>query len=76
MSMPEGHAILGGGAAVAGIGEVAAAPTAQAIAAACDGQILVLENKTPKLIVGGDGNPIEASFAVSLPVTIRENSHG
>ena len=61
MSTPEGHATLDGGAPVDCIGEVAALVTTET---------LFLRIRCIKL--GGDGNPIEASFAESLPVTTGE----
>ena len=68
------HAIIDCGAAVDCFGEVAAARTAQAIATAGDGRIP--EDETDFFSnVEGDGNPIEASSAVSLSMTIGE-THG
>ena len=72
MCMPGGHATLDGGAAADCIGEVAASRVAQAIAATGDGRIPVLEDKTQKFKFCSEGNQMEASFAVSLPVTIGE----
>ena len=63
MSTPEGHATLDGGAAVDCIGEVAALVTTE-----------TLFLRIRRIILGGDGLPIEASCAVSLPVTIGEKS--
>ena len=68
MTMPEGHAILDCGAALDCIGEVAAARTAQAITASGGTRRPAVVDKTQRFKFGGDGDPVEASFAVTLPV--------
>ena len=70
MSIPERLAILGCGATVGCIGEVAAARTAQAIATLCDGRLP--EDETDFFKYGGDGSPIEASSAVRLSAATGE----
>ena len=73
MTMLEGHAIWDYGAALDCIGEVAAARTAQAITASGETHRLAAVDKTQRFRYGGDGDPVEASFAVTLPVQIGES---
>ena len=61
MTMPEGQSIWDCGAALDCIGEVAAARTAQAIT-------------IQRFKFGGGGDPVEASFAVTLPVQIGDSN--
>ena len=68
LTMPEGHAILDCGAALDCIGEVAASRTAQAITASGETRL----DKIQRFKFGGDGDPLEASFAVTLPVQIGD----
>ena len=72
MTMPEGHAILDCGAALDCIGEVAAARTAQAITSSGETRRPAVVNKIQRFKFGGDGDPVEASFAVTLPVQIGD----
>ena len=66
--MPEGHAIRDRGAALNCIGEVTAARTAQAIAASGETRRPAVVDKILRFKFGSDGDPLEASFAVTLPV--------
>ena len=68
MTMPEGHAIFDCGAALDCTGEVAAAWTAQAITASGETRPFGVVDKTQRFKFGGDGDPVEASSAVTLPV--------
>ena len=72
MTMPEGHAILDCGAALDCIGEVAAARTAQAITASAETRRPAVVDKFQRFKFGADGDPVEASFAVTLPVQISD----
>ena len=72
LTMPEGHAILDCGAALDCIGEVAAARTAQAITASGETRRPAVMDKIQRFKFGGDGAPVEASFAVTLPVQIGD----
>ena len=72
MTMPEGHAILDCGAALDCIGEVAAARTAQAITASGETRRPAVVDKIQRFKFGGDGDPVEASFAVTSPVHIGD----
>ena len=72
LTMPEGHAILDCGAALVCIGEVAAARTAQAITASGETRRPAVLDKIQRFKFGGDGDPVEASFAVTLPVQIGD----
>ena len=72
MTMPEGHAILDCGAALDCIGEVAAARTAQAISASGETRRPAVVDKLQRFKFGGDGDLVEASFAVTLPVPIGD----
>ena len=71
MTMPEGHDLLDCGAALDCIGEVAAARTAQPIAASGETRRPADVDKVQRFKFGGDGDPVEASFAVTLPVMPR-----
>ena len=75
MTMPEGHAILDCGAALDRIGEVAADRAAQAITASRETRRPAVVDKIQRLKFGGDGDPVEASFAVTLPVQIGDTNH-
>ena len=68
MTMPEGHAILDRGAALDCIGDVEAARTAQAITASGETRRPAAVDKVQRFKFGGDGDPVEASFPVTLPV--------
>ena len=68
MTMPEAHAILDCGTALDCIGEVAAARTAQAITASGGTRRPAVVDKVQRFKFGGDGDPVEASFAMTLPV--------
>ena len=70
MTMPEGHAILDCGAALDCIGEVAAARAAQAVTASGETRRPAVVDKVQRFKFGGDGDPVEASFAVTLLVQI------
>ena len=70
MTMPERHAILDCGASLDCIGEVAAAQTAQAITATGETRRPAVVDKIQRFNFGSDGDPVEASFAVTLPVQI------
>ena len=72
LTMPEGHAILDCGATLDCIGEVAAARTAQAITASGETRRPAVLDKIQRFKFGGDGDPVEASFAVSLPVQVGD----
>ena len=72
MTMPEGQAILDCGAALDCLGEVAAARTAQAITASGETRRPAVVDKIQRFKFGGDGDPVEASFAVTLPVQIGD----
>ena len=72
MTMPEGHAILDCGAALDCIGEVAAARTARAITASGETRRPAVVDKIQSFRFGGDGDLVEASFAVTLPVHIGD----
>ena len=72
MTMPEGHAILDRGAALDCIGEVAAARTAQATTASGERRCPAVVYKIQRFKFGSDGDPVEASFAVTLPVQIGD----
>ena len=72
MTIPEGHAILDCGAAMDCIGEVAAARTAQAITASGETRRPAVVDKIQRFKFGSDGDPVEASFAVTLPVRIGD----
>ena len=72
LTMPEGHAILDCGAALDCIGEAAAARTAQAITASGETRRPAVLDKIQRFKFGGDGDPVEASFAVTLPVQIGD----
>ena len=65
MTMSEGHAIWDCGAALDCIGEVAAARTAQAITASGETRRPAVVDKIQRFKFGGDGVPVEASFAVA-----------
>ena len=73
MTMPEGHAVLDCGVALDCIGEVAAARTAQAITASGETRRPAVVDKTWRFKFGGDGNMVEASIAVTLPVQIGDS---
>ena len=64
--MPEGYAILDGDAALDCIGEVAVSPRLEIHVA------LQLWTKTQRFKFGGDGDLVEASFAVTLPVQMSD----
>ena len=68
MTMPEGRAIWDSGAAFDSIGEVAAARTAQAITASGETHRPAVVDKIQRFKFGVDGDPVEASFAVTPPV--------
>ena len=72
MTMPVGHAILDCGAALDCIGEVAAALTAQAITASGETRRPAVVDKIQRFNFGGDGDLVEASFAVTLPVQVGD----
>ena len=72
MTMPEGHAILYCGVALDCIGEVEAARTAQAITAPGETRRPAVVDKIQRFKFGGDGDPVEASFVVTLPVQIGD----
>ena len=72
MTMFEGHAILDCGVALGCIGEVAAARTAQPITASEETRRPAVVDKIQRFKFGGDGDPVEASFAVTLPVQIGD----
>ena len=72
MTMLEGHAIFDSGAALDCIGEVAAAQTAQAITASGETRRPAVVDKIQRFKFEGDGDPLEASFAVTLPVQIGD----
>ena len=72
MTMPEGQPIWDCGAALDCIGEVAAARTAQAITAFGGTRRPAIVDKIQRFKLGGDGDPVEASFAVTLPVPIGD----
>ena len=72
LTMPEGHAILDCGAALDCIGEMAAARTAQAITASGETRRPAVLDKIQRFKFGGDGDHVEASFAVSLPVQVGD----
>ena len=52
------------------MGSIAAAKTAQALMASGESREPLVIDKRQKFKFGGDSEPIEAPFAVSLPVTI------
>ena len=60
------------GAALDCIGEVAAARTAQAITASGETRRPAVVDTVQRFKLGGDGDPVEASFAVTLPVQIGD----
>ena len=60
------------GAALDCVGEVAAARTAQAISASGETRRPAVVNKIQCFKFGGDGDPVEASFAVTLLVQIGD----
>ena len=63
--------VAGGcGAALDCIGEVAAARTAQAITASGETRRPAVVDKVRRFKFGGDGDAVEVSFAVTLPVQI------
>ena len=70
--MPEGHAILDCGAALDCIGEVAAPRTALAIIASVETRRPAVVDAIQRFKFGGDGDPVEASLAVTLPVQIGD----
>ena len=72
MTIPEGHAIWDCGAALDCIGEVAAARTAQAIIVSGETRRPAVVDKIQRFKFGGDGDLVEASFAVTLPVQIGD----
>ena len=72
MTMPEGHAILDCGAALDCVGEVAAARTAQAVTAPGETRRPAVVDKVQRFKFGSDDDPVEASFAVTLPVQIGD----
>ena len=72
MTMPEGHAHFDCGTAIDSIGEVAAARTAQAITASGETRRPAVVDKIQRFKFGGDGDPVEASFAVPMPVQIGD----
>ena len=72
MTMPERDAILDCGAALDCIGEVAAACTAQAITASGETRRPAVVDQIQRYKFGGDGDPVEASFAVTLPVQMGD----
>ena len=72
MTMPAGQAILNRCAPLDCIGEVAAARTAQATTASGETRCPAVVNKIQRFKFGGDGDPVEASFAVTLPVQIGD----
>ena len=55
------------------IGEVAAARTAQATTASGETRRPAVVDKVQRFKFGGDGDPVEASFAVTLPVQIGDD---
>ena len=63
VTMPEGHAIWDGGAALDCVGTVAAARTVQAITASGETRRPAVVDKMQRFKFGGDGDPVEASFA-------------
>ena len=65
-TIPESHAVLDSGAAPGCIGAVVAARTARAIIATGETR----RQQVQRSKFGGDGEPVEASFAVTLPVQI------
>ena len=71
MTMLEGHAIWDCGAALDCIGEVAAARTVQAITASGERRRPAVVDKVQRFKFGSDGDPVEASFAVTLPFQSR-----
>ena len=54
------------------IGEVATARTAQAITASGETRRPAVVDKIQRFKFGGDGDPVDASFAVTLPVQIGD----
>ena len=68
MTMPEGHAILDSGASLDCIGEVEAARTAQAITASGENTSPAVVANIQRFNFGGDGDPVEASFAVLVHI--------
>ena len=70
LTMPEGHAILDCGAALDCIGEVAAAWRAEAITASGEVRRPAVVDKIQRFKFGGVGDPVQASFAVTLLVQI------
>ena len=72
MTMPERHAILDCTAALDCIGEAAAARTAQAITESGETRRPAIVDKIQRFKFGGGGDPVEASFAVTLPVQIGD----
>ena len=60
------------GAALDGVGEVAAARTAQAITASGGTRRPAVVDKIHRFKFGGDGDAVEASFAVILPIRIGD----
>ena len=60
------------GAALEFIAEVAAARTAQAITASGGTRRPAVVNKNQRFKFGGDGDPVEASFAATLPYQIGD----
>ena len=71
VTMTHDH-ILDSGAALDCIGEVAAARTAQALTASGETRRPAVVDKIQRLKLGGDSDPVEASFAVTLPVQIGD----
>ena len=72
ITMPEKHAILDCGAALDCVGEVAAALAAQAITAFGETRRPAVVDKIQRFNLGSDGDPVEASFAVTLPVQLGD----
>ena len=72
MTMPEGHAILDCGAALDCIREAAAARTAQAITASGETRRPAVVDKIQHFKFGSDGDRVEASFTVTLPVQVGD----
>ena len=72
MTMLGGHAIFDRGAALDCIGEVAVARTVQAITASGETRRPAVVDKIQRFKFGSDGDFVEVSFAVTLPVHIGD----
>lgn len=72
--VPEGHALLDCGAAVDCMGEVSAARTAQALVAHGERRGPVALERQQTFKFGIDCPPVQATFAVNLPVQIGHSA--